>query len=476
MSVAADAAGRKRADREKRRVAVSSVAAALLLVGMKAVVGVWTGSLGILSEALHSGLDLMAAAVTLYAVSVSGRPADREHTYGHAKVENLAALFEALLLLATCAWIVYEAVERLFFKDVAVEATVWAFAVMVVSIAVDVSRSRALMRIARKHSSQALEADAIHFSTDVWSSAVVIVGLGGVLAARWTGAGWLAKADAAAALGVAAIVVWVSVRLGRRTVAELLDEVPPELGDRVARAAAVDGVVEVRTARVRKSGAASFADVTVAVSRASDLERAHAVASRAESAIRRVLPGADVVVHVEPVATDGEDPGTTVVLAASRRGLAAHDVRLFEVDGRRTLELHLEVPETLTVEAAHDEAEAIEADLRRDLPALDRVLVHLEPAGTEAVGRPVSEEERRAVLAAVSALPGELGVDCQPHAVEVHRVGGRLAVSLHCGVEPGLPITRAHALTEEVERLLHRRLPGLGRVVVHVEPPAGGED
>ncbi len=472
--MAVETAVRNDADREKRVVAASSVGAALLLVTMKLTVGVWTGSLGILSEALHSGLDLVAAVVTLGAVSVSGRPADREHTYGHAKVENLAALLEALLLLATCAWIIYEAVERLFFRDVVVEATAWAFAVMVVSIVVDVSRSRALMRVARKHASQALEADAIHFSTDVWSSSVVIAGLFGVLAAQWTGLAWLAKADAAAALGVAGIVVAVSVRLGRRTVSELLDAVPPELRDRVARAARVEGVVEVRSARVRRSGPAAFADVTVAVSRGSDLERAHAVASRAEAAIRGVIPGADVVVHVEPVATDGEDVPTTVQVAAARRGLAAHDVQLFEVDGRRTLELHLEVPDSFTVEAAHDEAESLEADLRRDLPGLDRVVVHLEPAGSAMVGRPVSPEERSEVLDAVAALPGELGIDCQPHAVEVLRVEGRLAVSLHCSVEPGLPITRAHALTEEVERLLHRRIPGLGRVVVHVEPPADG--
>jgi cation diffusion facilitator family transporter len=295
-----------RAEREKRLVAASSVAAAVLLTTLKIVVGFKTGSIGILSEAAHSGLDLVAAAVTLWAVRASAKPADKDHPYGHGKIENFSALFETGLLLATCVWIAYEAVKRLLFEDVHVEATVWAFAIMFISIVVDVSRSRALSRAAKKYRSQALEADALHFSTDVWSSSVVIVGLLAVVASRAFGIPWLARADAVAALGVAGIAVLISLRLGKKSVDDLLDAVPPDLLSQVAAVAHVEGVVEVSQVRVRRSGPDVFADVTLEVPRGLSLEAAHDLAERSEQAIRAAMPGADVVVHAHPA---GEDPG-----------------------------------------------------------------------------------------------------------------------------------------------------------------------
>jgi cation diffusion facilitator family transporter len=292
---------RERANREKCRVAVASLCATVVLLLMKITVGVATNSLGILSQAADSALDLVAAGITLWAVRISGRPADREHTYGHGKFENLSALVETLLLLATCGWIVREAVFRLFFRhDVVVNASFWAFAVIVFSMGVDFVRARALTRVARKYHSQALAADALNFTTDILSSAVVLGGLFGVLAAGRLGMPWLEKADAVAALAVAAVVGCVSLRLGKRTVDDLLDWVPKDLPRQVAAAAAVEGVHEVKQVRVRRSGPEVFADVTLTVSRTATLENAHAIADQAEAAVREVLPGADVVVHVEP--------------------------------------------------------------------------------------------------------------------------------------------------------------------------------
>ncbi len=285
---------------EKRLVALSSVAAAVVLTSMKVVVGLATGSIGILSEAAHSGLDLLAAAVTLWAVRASAMPADEDHPYGHGKIENFSALFETGLLLATCVWISYEAVKRLAFEPTHVEATPWSFAIMVVSIVIDVSRSRALARAARKYRSQALEADALHFSTDVWSSAVVLVGLACVWASNHFSLPWLARADAVAALGVAAIAVIVSLRLGKKSVDDLLDAAPTGLLERVAHAAAVPGVVSVSQVRVRRSGPQTFADVTLQVARGLTLEAAHDVAHAAEEAIGGAVPDVDVVVHAEP--------------------------------------------------------------------------------------------------------------------------------------------------------------------------------
>ncbi len=320
-------------EREKRRVAGVSLAAALLLTGTKLAVGLWTNSLGILSEAAHSAFDLLATGTTFWAVRVAGQPADQQHHYGHGKFENLSALLQTMLLLATCGWIGYEAVMRLFFhKESHVEANIWAFAVILLSIVVDISRSTALSRAARKYHSQALEADALHFSSDIWSSTVVLLGLGGVYFGRQWQIHWLVGADAVAALCVALIVIWVSLRLVRRSVDALLDAVPQDLQAEVAAAVkGVPGVENLLRLRIRRSGPTIFADLTLAVARGAAFEQAHDVAHRVEEAVKAVFPGADLVVHVEPVAAEGDEEVTaTVRRLAARHNLAAHGVRIYK--------------------------------------------------------------------------------------------------------------------------------------------------
>ena len=291
----------EKANLEKNRVALISVLAAILLTATKLVVGLATGSLGILSEAAHSGLDLVAAIITLFAVRWSGKPADEQHTYGHGKIENLSAMIETGLLLLTCGWIIYEAIQRLFFKSVHVEASVWAFGIMILSIVVDYNRSRALYGVARKYNSQALEADALHFSTDIWSSAVVILGLVLVRLADTFNIPSLAQADAVAALVVAGIVVFVSLQLGRRTIAGLLDEIPVGLRDEVVDIVKqVPGVRKVKHVRLRWSGAEAFVDVVITARKDVSFTRSHEIATHAEKAIQEYLPEAEVTVHIEP--------------------------------------------------------------------------------------------------------------------------------------------------------------------------------
>jgi cation diffusion facilitator family transporter len=280
--------------------------AAVGLTALKIMVGLATASLGILAEAAHSALDLVAALMTLFAVRFSARPPDSTHLYGHAKAENLSALFETLLLLVTCGWIVKEALRRLLLVDVPVEVTVWSYAVMLTSIAVDLSRSRVLARAARKYNSQALEADALHFQTDVWTSAVVILGLicvqaGDILLERFPALRFLRQADAVAALGVSVLVIWTSLRLGRRTIDALLDRAPEGMEARIAAAVVtVPGVRDCHQVRVRYSGPVLFVDLHVLVDGAQTLTQAHSVADQIESAIHQLAPGSDVTVHTEP--------------------------------------------------------------------------------------------------------------------------------------------------------------------------------
>ncbi len=472
MTTATLSEGFARADREKRFVAFSSVLAAVFLTGMKIAVGVSTGSIGILAEAAHSSLDLVAAIVTLWAVRVAGRPADPEHTYGHGKIENLSALFETALLLLTCLWIFYESIERLFFHPAHVEPTAWAFAVMAISIVVDVSRSRALARTARKYGSQALEADALHFSTDVWSSAVVLVGLALVVVAQRTGVAWLASADAVAALAVAAIVVVLSLRLGKKSIDDLVDAVPVGLRERLVAAARVPGVVDVAALRVRRTGPHAFVDATLTVGRHLALERAHEIADAAEEALKGLLPGADVVAHVEPVSEGSEGLLATTRLLAARHGLGAHAIRTHATDGSFSMELHLEVDERLTVREAHDVVSGFEEDLRRAAPEVAHVVSHIEPVGETTAARKTTPADDAPVRSELDRLRAERGPSFRPEDVAVRRGEDGLFVTFSLPVPGDLAVGEAHALSDEVERELKRRLGG-GRVVIHVEPREG---
>jgi cation diffusion facilitator family transporter len=287
---------------EKKSAALSSVVAAVALTVFKILVGFATGSLGILAEAAHSGLDLMAAVMTFLAVRFSGKPADQDHLYGHGKVENLSGLFETLLLLFTCGWIIYEATHRLLFHALDIEVNVWSFAVMATSIGVDISRSRMLYRAAKKYNSQALEADALHFSTDIWSSAVVILGLFCVKLSVWV-PGWtiLRQADSIAAILVGLIVVYVSVQLGIRTVQALLDVAPSGIEKEIKSAVEiVPGVADCHKVRVRYSGPQLFVDIHVLIDGNKTLQEAHDLTEEIERVIQRVVPNADVTVHPEP--------------------------------------------------------------------------------------------------------------------------------------------------------------------------------
>lgn len=464
------------ADREKRWVALTSVVAAVALTLMKLVVGLTTNSLGILSEAAHSGLDLVAAVITLWAVRISGQPADGEHTYGHGKFENLSALFETLLLLLTCVWIVYEAVSRLFFREeVSVDPSVWAFLVVMVSMVIDFSRSRALSKAAKKHGSQALEADALHFSTDIWSSGVVLAGLVGVVAAEKFNLPWLVQGDSVAALGVALIVVWVSLKLGKKSVDDLLDSIPKNLQKRVMTAIArVPGVEEITRLRMRRSGPKVFADVTLTVGRSTAFERAHDIADLVEAAVRSELPTADVVVHVDPTARGDEGVTTTIRAVAGRHGLAAHGIRIYHENGRRSVELHLEVDDDLHLGEAHRQATAFEQALRESMPDLVRIVTHIEPSGDAAATFSAESADRLQIEKVLWEFLETSQLSARPHDVQVQKAGGELTVSFHCTLDAATAITDAHHFTERLEEYLRARVPGLSRVIIHVEPDQNG--
>jgi cation diffusion facilitator family transporter len=289
--------------KENGMAAATSVVAAIFLTAMKLIVGVMTGSLGILAEAAHSGFDLLAAMMTYFAVRFSAKPADHEHPYGHGKIESLSAMFETLLLLVTCIWIIFAAINRLLHKRVDVEVTFWSFAVMAISIIVDISRSRMLYRAAHKHKSHALEADALHFSTDIWSSAVVILGLICVMIGdRIQSLEFLHFADAVAAVFVGIIVIQVSIKLGIRTIHALLDAAPAGLEEKIiAIVKSLPEIKDCHKVRIRHSGPQIFIDLHVLIDGGTAFRRVHDLTDEIERAISNTISNADVTVHPEPV-------------------------------------------------------------------------------------------------------------------------------------------------------------------------------
>ncbi|MGH9503215.1 MAG: cation-efflux pump [Terriglobales bacterium] len=455
---------------EKRAVAGNSVVAAVAITAMKIVVGITTGSLGILSEALHSVLDLVAAVITLMSVRVSDKPADADHQYGHGKVENFSAFIETGLLLLTCIWIIYEAIWRLFFHHANIEPSIAAFVVMFISMAVDFWRSRALGRIAAKYDSQALEADALHFSTDIWSSGIVILGLSLVLLGRTYGIGWLRDADPVAALFVAGVVVYVSWRLARRTIDALLDAAPAGVRNQiVAAVSAVDGLLEVDRVRIRRAGNRYFADLSVGVARNVTFQRSEQMAEAVTSAVHAVLPEADVVVHSVPRALRTENIFDRVRAVATRYNFNVHDISVQDFQGRLHVEQHLELDERLSLKEAHDRVTILESEIRQDVPEISSILTHIEsePATIEAGDELLHDAKLEKRLKAVAAKAPEI---LDMHDIQIKRVRGRIYVSAHCTMADDLPLSSVHDASTELEIRFKQEFPELFRVLIHPEP------
>ena len=463
--------------REKKRAALLSIGSALVLVSLKTFLVVRTGSLGVLSEALHSGLDLVAATLTFLSVRVSDEPADEKHPYGHGKFESFSAFVETGLLLLTALYIIYEAFARLFFRSVHIEPSVTAMLILTLALAIDLTRARALSRAAKKYASEALEADALHFSTDVWSTSVVIAGVGLVWGGETWNLPWLIYADALAALAVAAVILWVGSQLGRRTLDALLDAAPEGLQEEIARAVArLDGVLDVERVRVRRAGSRHFVDATVSVPRTSTLEQVHALSDAIEKRIGEIVPS-DVMVHAEPRARKGEHLFEAIRAVAQRMGLAIHDLSALQQNGHLFVELHLEVDENLSLREAHRQATELEEGIHQLRAGPSDVNIHIEPLGrhiaTTDAGGAEMKQLARAVEQFLNGLSSEYGELVNCHNVRVRQVEHHILVSCHCTMNGALPITQIHDVTAALEDRVKERFPQIHRVNIHPEPVEG---
>ena len=451
---------------EKEQVALSSIAASAGLTIAKALVGFATGSLGILSEAGHSLIDLGATVMTYAAVRVSGKPADEEHHYGHEKFEAVSALAETALLFLLSGVVIWEAINRLIEHGAhQVEATVWAFGVVIGSIVVDAARSRVLARVAKATKSEALEADALHFTSDIASSVAVLIGLIGV---RY-GAPW---ADSVAALVVAVLVCVAGWRLGKRTIDTLTDVAPEGAAKKITEiAAAVAGVVAVGQVRARRAGEKIFIEVTVAVSRLLPLDRVAAIKDMVAAAIRNQMEGAEPTVTTDPVALNNESVLDRVMAIARNRALAVHHVTVHDIQDRLAISLDLEVDGKLSLRAAHELADGLEKAIADELGASVEIDTHIEPLQPHrAAGREAPLERVKAVELALAELAADGRAIRDVHNVRVRETDEGEIVNFHCRVDPSQSVQSVHEKVDMLERALRERSPSIKRVIGHAEP------
>jgi cation diffusion facilitator family transporter len=451
---------------DKERVALTSIAASGGLTIAKAVVGVFSGSLALLSEAAHSALDFAATVMTYFAVRISGKPADAEHHYGHGKVESVTALIETGLLFVLSAVVIWEAGKRLLGAEGhAVEATLWAFAVIVVSIVVDFLRARLLYRVAKETSSAALEADALHFGSDMWSSLAVLFGLAGVA----LGYPW---ADSAAAIVVAVFIVIAGWRLGRRTIETLTDTAPEGAAERItAIARRSGGVVAVERVRARSVGPTLFVDLVVAVSRTLPLDRVAEIRASVAQAIRAEMPEAEIDITIEPRALNDESVQERVMVIARNRALAVHHVTVHAIGGRLSISLDLEVDGNLPLGKAHEIADALEEAVRAELGPDVEVETHIEPLQTDRLaGRDAPPERIVAVRDALIEITKDNPLVGAIHDVRVRETAEGEIVNFHCRVDPMLTVREVHEKVDEVEHAMRRKFPSITRLIGHAEP------
>jgi cation diffusion facilitator family transporter len=435
----------------KRRVALHSMMVAAAMTVLKLAAGLFSGSLGVLSDAAHSGLDLVAVMLTFFSVQVSDKPADEDHTYGHGKIENLSAFGEAMLMIVSCVWIIWEAMSRIFYHTVELRNSVWPVLVLLLSIGMDYWRSRRLQAVAVLTGSPALATDAFHFASDIWSTLAVLCGLGASWVGTHFGIGWLRFADPFAAV--------------------LMDQVPAETRRRLVREVEqVKGVLAVEQARVRRAGAGYFADLTLALPRRYTFGHTGELVREATEAVHRALPTADVVIHTVPREDRTESVFDRVRAVAARNNVSVHELSVQSHHGRLRVEQHVELDEKMPLLKAHEFVCALEAEILREAPEIDAVLTHIESEPATIEQPEMMVEENRKIESALRAAARHFAEIVDVHEINVGRTGEHIYLSCHCTLPDDLSMLRVHEVMTGLEDRFKLECPEVYRVTIHPEP------
>lgn len=465
---------------EKQKVAFSSVVAAVFLTIIKVVIGVLTGSLSIISEAAHSLLDLCAAVVTFFAVRLSDKPADNEHNYGHGKIESFSALIETFLLFITCAWIIYEAFDRLFFSEtttnVILSESLWGIGIMVLSVVINISRARLLRKTAKKYGSQALEADALHFDTDVWSSYVVIAGL------VFVGIGDLFKipllqyADPIAALGVSVLVIVVSAKLGKRTIDALLDTAPKGMvNDVLHEVNEVKGVMEVGKVRIRPSGPSYFIDLNVGISRNESHRVVHSIVDEIRERLQHKIANSDIVISTYPIDVAGTEDNEVyhvVKKIVDKFPVCTniHNIHVYEISGKKYIAIHIEVKECMNLNQSHELSHTIGGMIGEAVKDVVEVSVNFEYVNRRSIQAEDITEGSGETISKICGHIKEVSETINCHDIKVYRQGNKLTIFLHCEVEEDYTTEITEQITKKVTNRIRDNISDIESVHIHFEP------
>jgi cation diffusion facilitator family transporter len=461
---------------EKKKVALSSVVAAIFLTAMKLTVGVITGSLGILSEAAHSALDLGAAVITFFAVKISDKPADKEHNYGHGKIESFSALIETLLLLVTCVWIIYEAVERLFYeKSSDITNTYWGMAIILISMIVDITRSRALKKAAEQYGSQALAADALHFSSDVLSSLVVFIGLACVTVGNVFKVKFLYNADPVAALGVSILVIIISFRLGKQTVEVLLDTAPKGMLNQILHEVnQINGVLDVANVRVRASGPRVFIDLDIGINRNESHRVVHSIVNEVRERLERKITGCDVMISTYPVDTAGEDQEIyhTVKKIVDNFPICTniHNIHVYEVAGEKYIAIHLEVKESMNLTESHHLSHEIGDLISQQLQDVRDVSVNFEYVKRQYITAEDVTDQNPDIISQIKNLVNKVPERLNCHDIKIYSQGGKLTIFLHCEMKEEYSIEKIENISKAINEKIKSNIREIDSIHMHVEP------
>jgi cation diffusion facilitator family transporter len=455
-------------NKKKYKIAMSSMFAAIFIVAIKFIATYLSGSLGVMSELFHSSIDLVATIATIISVKYSSKPPDEMHNYGHEKIESFSALFQVIILVAMCAYLIYESIERII-NHVQVHISIFTFSVILICIFIDFSRSRALMKVAKETKSQALEADSLHFSSDIMSSIVVLIGM------VFTYFNLFALADPISAMAVSVIIVITTFRLTKRAFDSLMDRVPQGLREKISKEiSSMEGVEGIKNFRIRSSGSKVFIDMIILIARTKMFSTTHDIMDSVEKRIMELAPDSDIVIHSEPIETRDETINDKIRMIVNKEGFKCHDIFSHKIESDIFSELHVEISDTNDLSLAHKRISKLEDIIKKEIPVITKVNIHLDEPSELLFETIDITSKSRELIRHVEKILNEKDYIKKFYDIKVISSNDKLRVSLICEFEEGLTFEEVHEkvtiLESKIYLYIKELYPNLSNVIIHAEP------
>jgi cation diffusion facilitator family transporter len=455
-------------NRKKLNIAKSSMLAAILIVFLKFLAAYFSGSLGVLSELFHSSTDLIATIATILSVKFSSKPPDEMHNYGHEKIESFSALFQVVILIGLCAYLVYESIERII-NHVPVQISIFTFSVILICIFIDISRSRALMKVAKETKSQALEADSLHFASDVWSSIVVLIGM------LFTYFNLSPLADPVSAIIVSVLIITATFRLTKRAFDSLMDRVPPGLRENIFKEIkSMEGVEGIKNFRLRSSGSKIFIDMVILIARTKMFSRTHEIMDSVERRINELAPGADIVIHSEPTETENETINDKIRLIVNNEGFKCHDIFSHKIESDIYSELHVEIDDTNDLDLAHKKISLLEEKIKNEIPVITKLNIHLDEPSELLFDTVDVTSKSTDLIRHIENILKEKYYLKRYYDIKIVSSNDKLRVSLSCEFKSGMTFEEVHDKVTIMESKIYLHIkgiyPNLANVIIHAEP------